>query len=568
LLYLEEGFQEIYQGIILIDKKGCIKACNKSAYKLLAQELLEESIEKIFSNATPINNVLSTGAACKNKIYKIGNKKIVYNVNPIFSEDEIIGAIVSFQDIIDFELINKEMEYGNEFINTFEAIFNSFYDEIYITDGEGKTIWVNDSCEKFYGMKAEEITGKYVSELEQQGVFAPSITPQVLKTKKTAVSIQNTKTGKKLIVIANPVIDDNGNIVKVITKSHDITEISNLHKRLAEAEQLKEVYRTEIAKLRKKGLEEAKVIHSSTIMENLMQRVERVARVDSTVFIHGESGVGKGVIAFKIHQLSNRSNNPIVTINCGSIPENLVESELFGYEEGAFTGAKKRGKKGLLEIAHKGTIFFDEITEIPLNIQVKLLSIIQDKKIIRLGGSSYIDIDIRIIAATNRNIQSLIRENKFREDLFYRLNVVPIVIPPLRQRKEDIPSLIDFFLDKFGEKYGIHREMSSAAKAYLLEYNWPGNVRELENLIERLLVTIDSVEITPDHLPEYIVNTKSSSEKVHVLDICLLKNATEEVERQLLKKAFAKFKNTYLMAETLGVNQSTIVRKMRKYDIK
>lgn len=244
-----------------------------------------------------------------------------------------------------------------------------------------------------------------------------------------------------------------------------------------------------------------------------------------------------------------------------------MESELFGYEGGSFTGAKKEGKKGLFETAGSGTVFLDEISELPLNLQVKLLHVIQDRRLRRVGGSDDIDIDARIIAATNRNIPKLVKERKFREDLYYRLNVIPLVVPPVRQRKEDIPILIEHFLKAFLQKYELHKTIAQETMELLLNYNWPGNVREIENLVERLVVTVDGMEVLPIHLPDYIVHTDGSTERIFVMDICPLKNATEEMERQLLNKALLKFHNTYKMADALEINQSTVVRKMQRYGI-
>ncbi|MBS4026949.1 MAG: sigma 54-interacting transcriptional regulator [Clostridia bacterium] len=463
--------------------------------------------------------------------------------------------------------IRQELESLGEVVRELEAIFNSSYDEIFVTDGEGITLRVNEAGLRYYGVKADEIVGKHVSELEEQGFFSPSVTPMVIKERKRVTSIQTTKAGQTLIVTANPVFDKQGNIIRIVTNSRDITELTSLRQRLEDVEKLKDIYRTEIAKLRRERLGAAEIISASSIMEHVLDVAEKVANVNSTVFVQGESGVGKGIIAFRIHQLSKRKAGPFITINCGAIPENLMESELFGYEGGAFTGAKKGGKKGLIELAQGGTIFFDEVGELPLSLQVKLLSVIQDKKLMRVGGNNYIDIDIRIIVATNKNIQELVKENKFREDLFYRLNVVPITVPPLRYRKEDICLLVDCFVSRFCEKYELQKSFLDETKEVLTKYSWPGNVRELENVVERLLVTVDSTEILPGHLPEYILHTDGGNERVFVTEICTLKSAVEEVERQLLKKALAKYKNTYRMAEALGVNQSTVVRKLQQHQI-
>ena len=565
---LVDGFQEIYQGVLMIDKLGYIVACNKTACELLgiSGEVIGTRVREVLPHST-MYDVLEIGEPILNNKVDIGGRILLANYKPVFEDNEITGVVSSYQDITDLDGMAQEHEATKELNRELEAIFDSSYDEIFVTDGEGYTLRVNKAGERFYGISAEEIVGKHVSVLEKQGFFSPSVTPQVIKDRKRVTSVQTTKRGQKVIVTANPVFDENGNIIRIVTNSRDITELSDLRKRLEETEKLMDNYRSEIAKLSKERIKTADIVSKSSTMQHILNLAQKVAGVDSTVLIEGESGVGKGVIALKIHQLSKRHERPLVTINCGAIPENLMESELFGYEGGAFTGAKKEGKKGLFEMANCGTVFLDEIGELPLSLQVKLLHVIQEKRLMRVGGNDYIEVNARIIAATNRNIPRLIKERKFREDLFYRLNVVPLIVPPLRHRKEDIPALIDHFMEALLGKYEIHKKIAPETMQLLYDYNWPGNVRELENLIERLVVTIDTTEILPIHLPDYILHSEGGLEKIFVLDLCTLKNATEELERQLLNKALAKYHNTYKMADALEINQSTVVRKMQRYGI-
>lgn len=567
-MQFETGFQLIYHGVLMVDSSGYIVGCNKAAKELLGinGDVVGEMARDVLPDSA-MYEVLETGIPVFNNKVDIGGRVILSNHNPVFEEDRLTGVVTSFQDITDLEAIAQELEVTRELNKELEAIFNSSYDEIFVTDGEGITLRVNKAGERFYGMKAEEMIGKHVSTLEELGLFTPSITPQVLRTKKRTSLIQSTKSGKKIVVTANPVFDEKGQIIRVVTNSRDITELSSLRQRLEDTEKLMDNYRTEIVKFGSERVVSSEIVSKSAIMQQILILAGKVAGVDSTVLIEGESGVGKGVVALKIHQLSKRSENPFITINCGAIPENLMEAELFGYEGGAFTGSKKEGKKGLFEIARTGTVLLDEISELPLSLQVKLLHVIQDRRLRRVGGSDYIEVNARIIAATNRNIPRLVKERKFREDLYYRLNVVPLVVPPLRHRKEDIPVLIDHFLESFLEKYELHKIMAPETLELLQNYNWPGNVRELENLIERVVVTVDTKEVLPKHLPDYILHADGSSAKILVMEICPLKNATDELERQLLNKALAKFQNTYKMADALEVNQSTIVRKMHRYGI-
>ncbi|NPV52112.1 MAG: sigma 54-interacting transcriptional regulator [Firmicutes bacterium] len=315
---------------------------------------------------------------------------------------------------------------------------------------------------------------------------------------------------------------------------------------------------------------DASIVAYSVEMGKVLQLADKVASVSSTVLVLGESGTGKEVVARYIHRTGCRKAGPFIKINCGAIPETLLESELFGYETGAFTGAKREGKPGMIELATGGTLFLDEISELPVNLQVKLLQVIQERQLVRIGGIRPIEVDIRIIAATNRDIQAMVREGTFRADLFYRLNVVPVRVPPLRERRDDIVPLIYHFLKRFNRKYQRDICVSEEAKNLMLAYDWPGNVRELENLMERLVVTIDAPAILPCHLPDEIQGEGRGSAEpcegtVYVRGILPLKEATEEVERQIIARALERNESTYQIAKLLGVNQSTVVRKIQKY---
>lgn len=303
------------------------------------------------------------------------------------------------------------------------------------------------------------------------------------------------------------------------------------------------------------------IVAKSPVMLELVKTALQVAKVDCTVLLQGESGTGKGIIANIIHQYSNRSK-PMVKINCGAIPESLMESELFGYEHGAFTGARKEGKAGKFEEAHNGTIFLDEIGDLPLHLQVKLLRVLQDKEIVRVGGAEAKKVNTRVIAATNKDLHQMVLEGIFREDLFYRLNVIPLKVPPLRERREDIMPLILFFKNIFEEKYKVKRDCSNQVVKIFLSYDWPGNVREIENLIERIHVISDPMEvITPEILiKDYLnINRQKSEEKAVIVHrIISLKKANEELERQLLEMAVVKYKTLKQIALALDVSEATI----------
>ncbi|MEA4846363.1 MAG: sigma 54-interacting transcriptional regulator [Clostridiaceae bacterium] len=473
------------------------------------------------------------------------------------------------QRYAEFEKLSKQ----------YEIILNNCYDSIFVTDGQGEVIWVNASSERVTGSSAGTL-GKNVSELEAK-LFFPSATNLVLKEKKTKTVLQEVASGEKVVVTSSPVFDNNGKILMVVTVARNVeqlikdvenhikmNELKEIHARLNEAKKLSEKYYLELQELRKEKIARNQVIANSYKMKRILALTKNVASVDSTVLILGESGVGKDVVSKLIHELSDRKECPYMKINCGAIPDTLLESELFGYEAGAFTGAQKTKKLGLIEIADGGTLFLDEVAELPLNLQVKLLQVIEEKTVKRLGGTNTHKVDIRIIAATNKDIKSMVNNGKFREDLFYRLNVIQITIPPLRERKEDIIPLTMHFIDKYNKKYNRNKQISSGALEYLMKYNWPGNIRELQNQIERLVVMGEQNIILPEDLPDEISKLKIYyPDNINFEDLMPLRDALEALEKKLIKTAFEKCKSTTKAAKLLGVNQSTIVRKIHKYDI-
>ncbi|MFM1655628.1 sigma-54 interaction domain-containing protein [Brevibacillus sp. B_LB10_24] len=306
------------------------------------------------------------------------------------------------------------------------------------------------------------------------------------------------------------------------------------------------------------------LVMSSDTMKSVYKSIDNVAKYDSTVLILGESGVGKEVLVKRIHDSSPRAKGPLVRINCGAIPDNLMESEMFGYEKGAFTGATNQGKLGLISLANKGTLFLDEIGELSPAIQVKLLRVIQERHFYPIGGVKPVMADVRFIAATNKNLRSMVDSGKFREDLYYRLNVVPIIVPSLRDRKEDIPQLIQFFLQKFQKKYNKSMTITESACRLLCEYDWPGNIRELENMIERLIVTATSDAIVHDDIPEEIL---VKGEQPPRFTGGTLKELMSEYECQIIKAALQHQESLNKASRQLGIDVSTLSRKCKKYQI-
>ncbi|WP_347548584.1 sigma 54-interacting transcriptional regulator [Pseudalkalibacillus hwajinpoensis] len=457
--------------------------------------------------------------------------------------------------------------------NELNAILHASKDNIVITDGAGVVLRVSQNCESVYGRKASYLIGKSVIELEEERIFSPSITKRVLAENKELQIMQKTPTGRVVMATGLPVYDESGTIIRVISFSHDLTELQHLKEDYEELRTQMDVYETEIQELREKDRLPEEFVIKSRAIQMIWQLVERVANSDASVVFLGESGVGKNVFARALHKGSERRNGSFSEVNCGAIPETLFESEMFGYEPGSFTGAGKKGKAGMIELANQGTLFLDEVGELPLAVQAKLLKAIQEKTITRVGGVKPKTIDFRLIASTNQNLEDMVKKGTFREDLFYRLNVIPITIPPLRERKEDIATLAAHFLQQLNEKYRTNKFFHSATIEGLSEYGWPGNVRELQNIVERLVITADARMIYPDALPSYI---QQDSEQQLTSWLPgpeeeqgkTLKHALEEVEIRWLKRAFKQYKTTYKMADYLGMNQSTVVRKLKKYQIK
>ena len=480
-------FNFTHNGIISVNLDSKIMSCNQAAEKMLkrqTEDLIGKELTDILPNSG-IEKVLESGTKSFSQKVKYKDKTFLANRSPLYKDDKLDGAISVFQDISELEEVSKELNYVKNLNKELDAIIESVSDGIYITDGNGDTLRINSSYEKITGIKSEEVLGKNMRELVKKGVFSESVTFKVLEKKAPVSVMHEIKTGQSVLSTGHPVFNDDGEIVRVVTTARDVKELNHLKKELNEAKELSKKYYSELEKLRKQQAQIDDIVVKSSKMKNVIDLAIQMGRVDSTVLITGESGVGKEVVANVIHKSSERTSGSLIKVNCGAIPDNLLEAELFGYDEGSFTGAKKGGKPGMFELADEGTLFLDEIAEMPLKLQVELLRVLQEAEITRVGGTKSINIDVRIIAATNKDLNKMLETGEFREDLFYRLNVVPINIPPLRERREDISQLIYKFLDEFNKKYDKNKKISLDTINFLENYEWPGNVRELKNLIER-----------------------------------------------------------------------------------
>lgn len=457
--------------------------------------------------------------------------------------------------------------------NVLKKILDNSHDEIYIIDAKGKVVYVNNACERHYGVKASEVIGKNSSELSEMNFWTPRVSPIVLKRKRSFTLEQKTCTGKTLLTTATPVFDSNGEIEYIIENSRDITESEGIKHELDKSQKLLKRYKMEVEVLRKKELNIPELQFNNTKMKFIYGLAERIAKVDSIVLLLGESGTGKSLFAKHIHKLSARHDGPFITVNCASIPPELMESELFGYSKGAFTGADEKGKIGLIELASDGTLFLDEIGELPLKMQAKLLQVLQENQYFKVGGREIKKVKCRIIAATNRDLPKMIEEGEFREDLYYRLNVFDIELPPLRERKDEIIPLAHFFLDKFSKKYKSSHQISKKCLDSFLQYDWPGNIRELANIVERLVVVNEDYVIECDSLPKNFFAKVSSNEAAATAAVPApapdqtksLDQAVEELEKQLIQSKYKELGSSYAVAKVLNISQSKASRLIRKY---
>lgn len=467
------------------------------------------------------------------------------------------GTVISFFDVADLETLIGKLYETQDLNNELSTLLESSADGLVVSDQNGILLKMNPAYEAMIGVKANDFIGLPAEELINQGHLQDLVTRQVLKTKKSATMIQEIK-GREILFTGTPVFDSENNLIRVIANIRDLTELNSLSRQLHAIKEEAKLYRDELTRLKIESLK-SKVIANSVEMLKVLDTSLRVAPMDATVLLLGESGVGKEVIAQLIYEFSKRVGKPFIKINCGALPPSLIESELFGYEEGAFTGARRAGAPGVFEMASGGTLLLDEIGDLGFDLQVKLLRLLQEREVTRIGGKKPIPIDVRLIASTNQNLEKMVNENRFRKDLFYRLNVVSIVIPPLRSRPTDIPPLANHFVNYYAKKYNITRRVSPDLMKAFVEYDWPGNVRELENTIERLVIlsTEESLDMS--------LFTTNREAQASAVALGSLKVALEETEKKLIIQTYNLLGSTRKTAAALGINQSTVVRKLQQY---
>lgn len=533
-----------YLGVAAIDLLYWAYEEDRTSRKKTVSEIVTKNAPFLYSDSE-IEEVHEFDCAFLPVIDRRNNYVGVITHNQLL---KILSEQISEQKIINYEL---------------EEIIENSHDGFCVFDRDGIGIKANKAAERVTDLKHSEVVGVNVRKMEEEGVLNESVTLKVLKKKKPTTITQVFYTGRVCLVTGIPIFNKNKEIIKVVTNIRDITELNRLKEGLKQSKQLNMRYLQELNQSRVTNWSK-RIVASSKKMQDIKDLVFRCSQVDSTILICGESGVGKEVIANMLYESSKRKDcGPFIKINCAAIPEQLLESELFGYEGGTFTGARQEGKAGVFELADKGTLFLDEIAELSSFLQAKLLRFLQDKEFTRLGGVKPVKVDIQIITATNKDLALMVKQNKFREDVFYRLNVISITVPPLRERKEDILPLIMHYLQLFNGKYNWKKTIAPDAVDILTNYHWPGNVRELANIIEKTTIMSQSNIITMQDLPKHIYT--DNSHYVFNGKVSNLQQVLDDVEKRFVLEAIETYGNTYKAAEALGVSQPTFVRRLKKH---
>ena len=558
-----EALDAIYCSIIILDQNGHPTYINPSAKNMIRDKKV--SIEDVLQRLSMAVDLVRGSGRFQ---IAIGEAAFVCRVSPRFLEEKRQGTTIVIHESGDTACLVQEMDVESSMFRELKTCVESAYDGFMIVDARGNVIRVNATTEKMLQRSRRELLGRNIRDLSDEGIlqcpnFLEVFDKEIVAQKQEATTVCEVN-GQELMMTSAPVLNEHGMVTAVVTNIRNLQELNDLQKKLSYQIQISEKYGQRLALYKQKQHQKEKLVVHSPAMKKVLNLIYSISDVDSTVLITGETGVGKEVFANEVYSSSQRKSHPIIRVNCGAIPPTLVESELFGYEDGAFTGARKRGKPGFFELAHMGTLFLDEIGELPLDVQVKLLRALQSGEIMRIGATKPTHVDVRVIAATNRNLWEMVERGEFRQDLFYRLNVITIEIPPLRKRKEDILPLCVSFLERFNKRYKKHKEISTELGAVLEKLPWKGNVRELENAIENLVILSTNDVLTPEDLPErYRIQTDSTSQ-VEIRGILPLKEMVRQAELQLIHNAQEEFGSTQEVAKALGVDVSTINRKLSR----
>lgn len=562
-LILQEAITGLPNGIVVVDRENMITYVNEVASKLLEKstaELVNQPADQMIPRSK-LKEVLKTGKADVVEKQQLNSFTILTNRSPVFYNGEIIGAVAVFQDISNIEKVTKELKEVRELQERLHLVLQSVSDLIGLTDQKGRFIYMNKEM--------KELLYLFFEDKEIQSIIGENKWSNIRKHSRPLMEMIKLKNQTSYITKIYPIFidEDFRGTVVTLTPFHEVQSLLN---RLDLAEQRTEYLEMEL--LRHQELDKAfkPIIGNSEALMDSLFMANKVSKTDSTVIITGESGTGKELVARAIHDSSNRKSQPFIRVNSAAIPTDLIESELFGHEKGAFTGAFKR-RIGKFELADKGTIFLDEIGDLNLDVQAKLLRVLQEQEIDRIGGIGSIPVDVRVIAATNRNLKKMVDEGLFREDLYYRLHVIPIHLPPLRDRKEDIPLLVDYFRETLNKK--LRKNIMGYEKGFietLSNYQWPGNIRELQNVIERVMNLTDRNLLINNELPNYI-STPSTEKEQTKLDLNLIDDTKiltiEEYEKIIFTHACQYYSSYNQLANALGITHKTAAKKVRMYQL-
>ena len=498
----------------------------------------------------------------------MGDNCIVVDAYPL-SADEAKGVICwlrSPNDRDDLKELNEQLR----------AIIDASFDGLWLCDHKANVLTISKSFERKSGMKADTLIGRNMRDLVAEGLFDRSVTLEVLEKRKMVTRVQHSWDGRRILSTGNPVLDENGKIVMIVCNDRDLGHLGRFHDEIMSKNAISVRFQDQLINQQTSEIAQKDIIYRSSVMQRLIDKAIMAANADSNVLITGPSGSGKEKIAELIHNSSKRNEQPMIRVNCGAIPDNLFESEFFGHDPGAFTGALKEGKAGLVELAQQSTLFLDEVAEMPIQVQVKLLRFLDDGTFFRVGSTKGRKIDVRVVAATNRDLEKMVNQRLFREDLYYRLRVIPLRISALRDRHEDVPILVNHFITLFGKKLNRQVTISMEALDVLQAYTFPGNVRELIHLCEQIVVMGAGEVIRTSDLPAYVRDQNKAIgqkpiDQTSTLSIAAdnwgLKRRLHDFEKELLQKALGHFPNQKALATALGIDPATVTRKLRKFNL-
>lgn len=572
----QDILNSISSGIVATDTMGIIAHLNRQCETKLditAKDCVGRDIAEVLPLFhSSIMDCLSSGKSILSREVPVNHGNLVFHVSPIYRRNDIIGAVCNFQEPDTFELSARKSESYQELNRQLETIISASSDGIWVCDGKGVIVTINAASETLNGIQAKDVIGRNITQLLDSGIFDQSVSTKVLASGRQETIVQHIeKTNRTLLCTGTPARDEHGIIALIVVNERDMTELETLQRKFEQNKKLTEKFREEISELTLRELEQNTIIADSNIMKHILQKSLKLANIGaSNILILGASGTGKGLLAKSIHKNSNRRDKPFIEINCAALPENLLEAELFGYEKGAFTGAAATGKVGLFELAQGGTLFLDEIGDMPLNLQTKLLKYLDDKQFRRLGGTKAISVECATISATNRDLRNRVKNNLFREDLFYRLSSFTLEIPSLCERREDIPGLVRFYIDKYNRQYNKSMQIGSAMIGTLQNYSFPGNTRELKNIIENAVVLSDETRIDAFLLASIHKNSGplfSAGSLSSFLAPVNFADIMNQLEKELLTAAKNQCRTTREMADFLKISQPSVVRKCKKHGL-